>query len=474
MTKVIITTMDKTHVLAIQVVGPLQKVTHMSFIPAPHRDTNGITVVNRSTRAIDAGGFDTLAAVKSFLSVDSNYVYNGDVSLVGKRERQDMQRGIDTEGLKHPTSYYSFSAATSYVRPECTVICQEDPSGGNPGKFFTRSRSMGLGYIGGNSTGIGAPWEVFVRRSSMDNADRIGNMLIIDNVINRSEVECINKAKHQKFNYAEFIVDLDRSVKSVVSSVYTLVTAWKAVRDRDVRRALRVLRMDPRAIRRIAKNSPVSDNWLALQYGWLPLANDIYDAVNAFNTGIGKPDGTFAVSRRVTESLPFWDWQLNPSDDPWKNPVIQHEVLTSSTVKLRYRVDDPTVAYFTALGMDNPLSYVWAALPFSFVIDWLAPVGPWLEAVTAPLGLEFVDGYRTLHTQGALKMKAGPFGIDLTDHRIRDYTGPAEVDLGFLEMERRVYESAPTPKLYFRSPFTLNNPTRMVNAIALLNSMKGH
>jgi len=44
------------------------------------------------------------------------------------------------------------------------------------------------------------------------------------------------------------------------------------------------------------------------------------------------------------------------------------------------------------LGLINPLSLAWEIVPWSFVVDWFVPVGPVLQALSAPAGLLFVDG----------------------------------------------------------------------------------
>ncbi|UUW21191.1 MAG: maturation protein [Sanya fiers-like virus 5] len=56
---------------------------------------------------------------------------------------------------------------------------------------------------------------------------------------------------------------------------------------------------------------------------------------------------------------------------------------------------DPNCVGLRALnqvGLLNPVSVAWELVPFSFIIDWFAPIGPMFQALTAPAGLIFVDG----------------------------------------------------------------------------------
>jgi hypothetical protein len=65
-------------------------------------------------------------------------------------------------------------------------------------------------------------------------------------------------------------------------------------------------------------------------------------------------------------------------------------------VKIRYvvyyQVNYPEMPSYTALGLTNPALLAWELVPFSFVLDWLLPIGDWLSSLDATVGLQFSDG----------------------------------------------------------------------------------
>lgn len=62
---------------------------------------------------------------------------------------------------------------------------------------------------------------------------------------------------------------------------------------------------------------------------------------------------------------------------------------------LRFRLASPLVAFLAQTGFTNPVNLAWELLPFSFVVDWFLPIGPYLETLSQWDGLEFLDGYQT-------------------------------------------------------------------------------
>jgi hypothetical protein len=68
----------------------------------------------------------------------------------------------------------------------------------------------------------------------------------------------------------------------------------------------------------------------------------------------------------------------------WINEPEYH-----ATLKFRYDVSSLSdlelsiQAWAQAMGIDKPLSVVWNAIPFSFVVDWFVDVGDWIDSLQA-------------------------------------------------------------------------------------------
>lgn len=97
-------------------------------------------------------------------------------------------------------------------------------------------------------------------------------------------------------------------------------------------------------------------------------------------------------------------------------------------------VDSPIERKIQEYGLDDPLSWAWELLPFSFVVDWFAPVGDWLSGLKPIRGMQFKYGYLMYHAKGIA-------------HRTRRVqNGSASVGkIRYLSKRRENLSSFPTP-----------------------------
>jgi hypothetical protein len=84
------------------------------------------------------------------------------------------------------------------------------------------------------------------------------------------------------------------------------------------------------------------------------------------------------------------------------NKVVQGSTTTldQGSIKIRYtvyfQIDYPEMPNITRLGLTNPPQLAWELIPFSFVFDWLLPIGDWLSSLDATVGLRFSDGSKSV------------------------------------------------------------------------------
>jgi len=120
---------------------------------------------------------------------------------------------------------------------------------------------------------------------------------------------------------------------------------------------------------------------LEIRYGWAPLMADIKNAYEVFTKPI--PDAPIKVVSASSYSIK----QPNGGSQ-----FYMIECNDRVTVKGRIRVSNPNLALAAQLGLVNPLSLLWEAIPFSFVFDWFLSVGNYLSNLTDSVGLELIDG----------------------------------------------------------------------------------
>lgn len=125
---------------------------------------------------------------------------------------------------------------------------------------------------------------------------------------------------------------------------------------------------------------------LETQYGWMPLLQDIKSGAEKI-AAIVQDDATPVVIRarasKLSSSERTGDFY---GGTPW-NQITVDSVRVQYV--LRYRFTDGYLAQAASLGLTNPASLIWEVIPLSFVIDWLVPVGKYLESLSAFHGLDF-------------------------------------------------------------------------------------
>jgi hypothetical protein len=144
-----------------------------------------------------------------------------------------------------------------------------------------------------------------------------------------------------------------------------------------------------------AKN--FGDQFLEFHFGWVPLAQDIHNSMET----LSKPN---FGKRKLHASCSYTGHWHDRNDslgggfiytDNWeRNAVFRCKM--GATV----RVSNPNAYLASQMGLVNPASVLWEAVPYSFVADWFGNVGQVLASATDFVGLDVESGYTT--TSGEL------------------------------------------------------------------------
>lgn len=207
-----------------------------------------------------------------------------------------------------------------------------------------------------------------------------------------------------------------------------------------------------------------SENWLAYQYAVMPLLYDIhgaaeyiaeiihrdpppvYMAKTSFSDNIGKEFTTASSAQNVSVS-----WTAIGE--------VRH------TSALFFRVDDAALRQAARNGITNPASVLWEKTKFSFLIDWLIPVGEFLSGWDAPLGCTLIDGYATTHLQCTL---TGTPTAQFLKSTILSPTTPSE--LLYDGWVRKTVKVFPYPSPRVKNPFSTDH---LATAVALVRVLCG-
>lgn len=136
-------------------------------------------------------------------------------------------------------------------------------------------------------------------------------------------------------------------------------------------------------------------------------------------------------------------------------------VVSGAYTRLDWEVSNSAYRTFNRLGLTNLLEIGWELIPFSFVIDWVAPIGDYLGSLSAGWGLTFKGGSITKYTTA---------DIDVTWTQYPFVKGsPIQYKLRSVSWFR--YPVSPSmlgTAVYVKNPITV---TRAVTALALLTQL---
>lgn len=137
--------------------------------------------------------------------------------------------------------------------------------------------------------------------------------------------------------------------------------------------------------------------WLEMTYGWTPLIHDVYNAAEYAGMLSRATFNDIYVKGSASDSGVY----NNPED------ISKNATNVTATCKVKWAVGlkiiDAKLRNLEALGLTNPLSLAWELTPFSFVLDWIYPIGAYLESVTAMQGYSINEKSRTTFRSSVLK-----------------------------------------------------------------------
>lgn len=178
------------------------------------------------------------------------------------------------------------------------------------------------------------------------------------------------KVKGHDFNLAVNLAQGNQVVSMVVDTLTKFSKSVRALKHGDFATAARQLGARPRTSR--LKTTDVSGRWLELQYGWLPLIGDSYEAAKAYAAITAGPRSKLYKASIMAVAK---EQKVNngPLSYSYKNKV-RRQIIFDQYEKMSAK---------RQLGLEDPYSVIWEVIPYSFVVDWFCPIGSYLDAMNA-------------------------------------------------------------------------------------------
>jgi hypothetical protein len=249
------------------------------------------------------------------------------------------------------------------------------------------------------------------------------------------------------------IAEASKTYSSIVQNCRNLGSALISLKHGRIGNAFRYLGVTGRrrsfATKRLSA-SDVSGRWLEMQYAWMPLVHDSYEASKALAALTGPRSLRFSASVGTKRAT------YNGTQVPG---AFDYLVTVSVSKKILADLYEDT-SFARSLGLVDPASIAWEVVPYSFVVDWFIPVGTYLSVWQSIPSLKgrFLSTTRIgqKHSGYRVILPAGNPG----------YNGTRKTDSWF-RIERVPSSSLSVPMPTFNSVPKALSPKRILNAIAL-------
>jgi hypothetical protein len=272
--------------------------------------------------------------------------------------------------------------------------------------------------------------------------------------------DLVSQIRGHSFNLGVSIAEGKESLGTIINAATRIrlgLTSLKRGNFSEIPGALGVGLNDPRAgpanqaARRYAQTGNLTGAWLEYQYGWRPLVNDVFEASKALAFENVQPQRKsyrarkHYVHRYDNPNAEFYYWQ-------------QVKAVTTKQIIARFTEDPLTTA--ERLGLTNPALIAWELVPYSFVVDWFAPIGNYLE--TRSLASSLVGGNFVVST------KIESWFSGLTGGSV-NITGGDSMSFHEVRFRREIQGAlaVPPPQLDLSGTVTWR---RAASALALLNN----
>lgn len=363
--------------------------------------------------------------------------------------RGDIVRTPPGAAFRKPLAY----SATGWSRSSAAMSVQVDTftNAGN-----TRVRTNASGTIG------------------TFNAAALLSPPLIEQLISPSDrerllVDLLKNVGDQKWSMGQAIVEGREAITMIGGAARTLSKAMFAATRKDWRGLARALNVKPGKAGKHADDT--SSGWLAYSFGWVPLVEDITSAA-LFLGGLLDDEKLLimargSMSKSRTETVPGAFTQATGGaviTTSWKEKRTRKSDLKMS---LYYSVTTSQLYELSRYGIIGA-STPWAVMPMSFLVDWVLPIGDFLAALDATIGLKYQGGSYTHFDRSTASRKRSSItagaGVVLPGSEV--LWSPVER----FDMVRTVYPSNPIPvPLYVKNPFSV---WKTVTSIALLRQFK--
>lgn len=261
------------------------------------------------------------------------------------------------------------------------------------------------------------------------------------NLMNRCTAECLVKLGDMKANLAEDLATARMTFNLFSGLVFDGLTAIVAIREGNFSKAAKVLG--------VRDSRKLAGRYLEYTYGWKPLIDDMIGTHDLVKQALQRPSLYISAKRTVKEGF---------TTDAQGKTSKGITGTASCSMGLIAKISNEYLHIAQQTGLIDPVLLGWELIPYSFVVDWILPIGTYIQAMQATYGLTFVSGWKGYRVECQGKYIGTP-DPGWTEESPRGLTSA-----GFA-YQRDALTGFPQPIPYVKSPFSTFHA---VNVLALL------
>lgn len=186
----------------------------------------------------------------------------------------------------------------------------------------------------------------------------------------------LEKYKDSEFNLGVAAGEGRETLSAIYNAARSLTKAAINIKKGNLPNAIRQLSggissKDKKAARRALELGDLGSTWMALRYGWIPLLGDIH--------GLQALQVLYSYKKKLTAS--YYDVKAIPPRNSFQ--TVHQGAVMKAWKWTAFLQPGAEPSWADRLGLTDPVSVAWELVPFSFVVDWFAPIGRLTSAIAA-------------------------------------------------------------------------------------------
>lgn len=262
---------------------------------------------------------------------------------------------------------------------------------------------------------------------------------------NELKVRCLRKVRDSSVNLAMTLAFMGPTLNMLWQRLISIADVLDAVKARDWKKVYRLLRVPG-----YKPGKRAADYTLEVQFGWRQLIADVIGICEALEKGLLDEHMYVYGKAGAKSARPFYHVR-----EKFYTTYTVGDVVHSGTreefhsMTMVFKVRNPAMQLLSQIGLTNPFVLAWDVIPWSFVVNWVIPIGDWLESIDSTVGLDYLGG---TYSYG-VRLQDGTVVVNPSRIRDRIGTGLGEGSFAFFNYNRKVISQ-------FVEPFYLKNPFR--------------